>query len=108
MANRDETNAKAVELGLAGAENYPNKGVVEDAIARVEKGEDATVVDKEIMDSLDNGDDQGDQNNGGDNGDEPSTPASRPSADRTSTVESGKSGNDGHATKFDETGAPIF
>jgi hypothetical protein len=98
MANREDTNAKAIELGLAGAENYPNKGVVEDAIARVEAGEEASAVDNEIVASLDTGD----------NGDEPSTPASRPKADRTDNVESGQPSNDGHATRFDETGAPKF
>ena len=106
MANRNETNAKAVELGLAGAENYANKGVVEDAIARVEGGADAVVVDKEIMDQIEADRLAAEQANGG--GDEPSTPASRPKGDRKDVVESGDSSNDGHATKFDETGAPKF
>ena len=109
MANRNETNAKAVELGLAGAENYANKGVVEDAIARVEGGADAVVVDKEIMDQIEADRLAAEQANGGGNdGSTPSTPASRPKGDRKDVVESGDPSNDGHATKFDETGAPKF
>lgn len=106
MANREDTNKKATELGLAGAENYANKGVVEDAIARVEGGADPVVVDKEIMDQIESDRLAAEQANGG--GDTPSTPASRPSADRKEKVESGDPSNDGHATKFDETGAPKF
>lgn len=105
MANREDTNKKAVELGLAGAENYANKGVVEDAIARVEGGANAAEVDKEIMDALEA--ERAAQ--GGDNGgDTPSTPASRPSGDRSDEVKSGDISNDGHATEFDATGAPKF
>lgn len=107
MANREDTNKKAIELGLAGAENYANKGVVEDAIARVEGGASAVEVDKEIMDQIEADRVAAEQaNNNG--GDAPSTPASRPRADRKEKVESGDPSNDGHATKFDETGAPKF
>ena len=105
MANREDTNKKAIELGLAGAENYANKGIVEDAIARVEGGADAVAVDKEIMDQIEAdrvAAEQANQNNGGD------APASRPSGDRSDEVKSGDSQNDGHATEFTETGAPKF
>ena len=106
MANREDTNKQAVELGLAGAENYANKGVVEDAIARVNGGEDAVAVDKEIMDALE-AERAAQASQNGDGGS--STPASRPKADRNDEVKSGDSQNDGHATEFDpETGAPKF
>lgn len=106
MANREDTNKQAVELGLAGAENYANKGVVEDAIARVNGGEDAVAVDKEIMDAIEAEKAAQASQNGGDGG---STPASRPSGNRSDEVKSGDMSNDGHATEFDpETGAPKF
>lgn len=138
MASRDELEAEAVKLGLASVSTYQNKKVVEKAIERVRGGEQAAVVDNEYQQEVDATEgaenaSQGDQavNSGLDpeiiedetevdettdddaddddtTDDETETEDDAPAAPAKREKKLVKNRNNGHPTKFDATGRPLF
>jgi len=112
---RPQLEAVAVELGLVDASTYTNKPAVLDAIKRVDAGEDAATVNKELKvvdestTGTPNGDPSGASNvNDDDEADDDDKAAQNGSQKATGKKPVIKNRNQGHPTKFDENGRPVY
>lgn len=117
-AKRGELEELAIKNGLVSAKTYSNKPAVIEALEKVQAGGDASEIDAEYKQEVDDNDDASQDDPSTtppdvsvtENDDEPTPPETTPeTAPNEPTKPKGtfKNRNQGHPTAFDATGRPL-